>query len=71
MSTITEERGHPQPSPESGSRWSLDRIIAARPPITAETLAFAAIFLIAFGLRFWDLGARAMHHDESLHATYS
>ena len=31
------------------------------------------ILLIAGGgaLRFWDLGARALHHDESLHATYA
>ena len=30
-----------------------------------------ALVVLAFGFRFWDLGARAMHHDESLHAYYS
>jgi len=29
------------------------------------------IVAVAAALRFWDLGARAIHHDESLHATYS
>ena len=29
------------------------------------------IVTVAAALRFWDLGARAIHHDESLHATYS
>jgi uncharacterized protein (TIGR03663 family) len=32
---------------------------------------FAAITAVALLLRMWDLGARAMHHDESLHALYS
>ncbi|MPZ14272.1 MAG: TIGR03663 family protein [Chloroflexi bacterium] len=32
---------------------------------------FALIMLVALGLRLFDLGARAMHHDESLHALYS
>ncbi len=34
-------------------------------------LIFAAITAAAFALRMWDLGSRAMHHDESLHALYS
>ena len=34
-------------------------------------LPFAALMALAFTLRMWDLGARAMHHDESLHAVYS
>ena len=32
---------------------------------------FAAITLVAFALRMFDLGSRAMHHDESLHGLYS
>lgn len=32
---------------------------------------YLAIFVIAVATRFWDLGARAMSHDESLHALYS
>ncbi len=30
-----------------------------------------AVVAIAAALRFWDLGLKAIHHDESLHATYS
>ena len=35
------------------------------------TLVVLAIVVIALALRVIDLGARAMHHDESLHATFS
>src|ERR1051325_3406205 len=34
-------------------------------------LTILGITAIAFALRLWDLGSRAMHHDESLHAVYS
>lgn len=36
-----------------------------------ELLLYGAFILIAFVLRIWDLGGRAMHHDESLHAYYA
>ena len=36
-----------------------------------EAIAFLAIVLLAAILRFWDLGTRAVHHDESLHGYYS
>ncbi|MBI4310633.1 MAG: TIGR03663 family protein [Chloroflexi bacterium] len=32
--------------------------------------AFGALLLVALLMRLWDLGAMALHHDESLHATY-
>jgi uncharacterized protein (TIGR03663 family) len=35
-----------------------------------ERAAFALLAVTAGALRFWNLGARAMHHDESLHAYY-
>lgn len=35
------------------------------------TLLLAFFIFFAVGSRFWDLGARALHHDESLHAVYS
>ncbi|HEX6507480.1 MAG TPA: flippase activity-associated protein Agl23, partial [Chloroflexota bacterium] len=34
-------------------------------------LLYGTILLVGFGLRIWDVGARAMHHDESLHAYYA
>ncbi len=37
----------------------------------AEVAAYAALVLAALVARLWDLGSRAMHHDESLHALYS
>lgn len=32
---------------------------------------FLILVLVALVLRLWDLGARAMHHDESLHSLYA
>ncbi|MDP7534103.1 MAG: TIGR03663 family protein [SAR202 cluster bacterium] len=36
-----------------------------------ELVGYAALLVTALAMRLWDLGARAMHHDESLHALYS
>lgn len=36
-----------------------------------ELAAYAALLLVAAASRLWDLGSRAIHHDESLHAYYS
>jgi predicted membrane-bound mannosyltransferase len=44
---------------------------AARPGISVESAAYLVILAVAFVTRFWDLGSRALHHDESLHAYYS
>lgn len=53
-----------------GRGFWLDRPLAA---VTAswEALAWIGIFLLGVATRFYDLGARAMSHDESLHALYS
>ncbi|HYW90352.1 MAG TPA: flippase activity-associated protein Agl23, partial [Chloroflexota bacterium] len=40
-------------------------------PIDPEYLPFLALMLAGLVLRFWDLGDKAFHHDESLHAFYS
>lgn len=34
-------------------------------------VAFGLVVLAAILTRFWDLGSRALHHDESLHAVFS
>lgn len=39
--------------------------------VTIEQCAYLAIFVAAVLTRFWSLGARALHHDESLHAWFS
>jgi predicted membrane-bound mannosyltransferase/DNA-binding beta-propeller fold protein YncE len=49
----------------------LDRLLAVRISINLEVALYVAVFALAFGLRFWDLGARALHHDESIHAQWS
>jgi uncharacterized protein (TIGR03663 family) len=48
--------------------------IAGRPAPTSDRyvqLVFLALLVVGFLLRIHDLGSRALHHDESLHATYS
>jgi uncharacterized protein (TIGR03663 family) len=50
---------------------TLDRSLGALVRVHWETLAWAALFTLAVVSRFYDLGARAMSHDESLHAVYS
>ena len=38
---------------------------------TLEAGLYALILLAGVLTRFWDLGSRALHHDESLHAYFS
>ena len=49
--------GVPVPAPRVGIDW--------------VPIAFLLLTAAALVLRVYDLGARAMHHDESLHAVYS
>ncbi len=44
------------------------RAVIERPWYMATYLG---LFVVSAGMRFWDLGFRAVHHDESLHAYYS
>ncbi|MGA7669458.1 MAG: hypothetical protein WBW04_03500, partial [Nitrolancea sp.] len=39
--------------------------------ITLEQISYGVIIVAALLMRFWDLGSRALHHDESEHAYYS
>lgn len=39
--------------------------------ISIETVVWLVLILAAVVTRFWNLGYRALHHDESLHAYYS
>jgi len=36
-----------------------------------EGLTYTALIVVAAGMRFWDLGSRALHHDESIHGWYA
>lgn len=39
--------------------------------LTVEVLLYTLFVVVALVTRFWDLGSRALHHDESLHAYFS
>lgn len=49
----------------------LDKPISAFLHVNWETVAWLLLLVVAIGSRFYDLGTRAMSHDESLHALYS
>ncbi|MBI2323328.1 MAG: TIGR03663 family protein, partial [Chloroflexi bacterium] len=48
-----------------------DAPLDCRLQLDGELLAYAALLALALILRLWDLGARALHHDESMHAYYA
>jgi uncharacterized protein (TIGR03663 family) len=60
--SIAEEPVQAPPSPRG---WRRDL------PISWEFGAYASLFLVALLMRLWDLGGRAVHHDESLHGYFS
>ena len=48
-----------------------ERAVSLRLPVIWEIGFYAAVFALSTWLRFWDLGSRALHHDESIHAQWS
>ena len=60
----------PPPGPATEGN-ALDRLLARRIEVDWVLLAYVLVFAAAFALRFWDLGARALHHDESIHAKWA
>jgi len=66
--TANDERFNAQTEDRPDAlRQSLARFVTLR----WETIAIVVIVLAAVFTRFYDLGARAMSHDESLHVYYS
>src|SRR5574341_86656 len=53
------------------NNWLERPIHPALPAITTEVAIFAGIILLAIITRFYNLGARVMSHDESLHTYFS
>ncbi|MBV6452194.1 MAG: Virginiamycin B lyase [Anaerolineales bacterium] len=53
------------------TNWLERPIHPTLPAITNEMALFAGIMLLALVTRFYDLGARVMSHDESLHTYFS
>ncbi len=49
----------------------LDVPVSSLVQVNWEVVAYGVILVLAVVSRFWDLGSRAMSHDESLHALYS
>ncbi|TET99735.1 MAG: TIGR03663 family protein, partial [Dehalococcoidia bacterium] len=58
----------PLEEPQAGL---LSRAVSVRLRLPWELAAFASLVIIGAGFRFWDLGSRALHHDESLHGFYA
>ena len=57
-------------APESHER-AINQVLTRAYPVRWEVLAYAVLLLLAVFTRFYDLGARVMSHDESLHTYYS
>jgi len=51
--------------------WLTKPIHPALPSLTNEIILFALVLLLALATRFYDLEARVMSHDESLHTYFS
>ncbi|TAK32113.1 MAG: TIGR03663 family protein [Chloroflexota bacterium] len=67
-----DRSGKTGPLPHRGPGASLlDRPASTLFNLNWEQAAYLALILLAGVMRLWDLGSRAMHHDESLHALYS
>lgn len=52
-------------------KFNLDTPLTSLFAVNWEMVLYAAIFVLALITRFYDLGARVMSHDESLHTLYS
>ncbi len=61
----------PAPAATRSLPEPIERLFAKRIDVNWELVAYLAIFAAAFALRFWDLGSRALHHDESIHAKWA
>ena len=60
--------------PSAGKTWGLPSLrgVVRRLDLRPwEAASYTVLLVIGLSMRLWDLGSRAMHHDESLHALYS
>lgn len=46
-------------------------VLPAERGLTLEHVAYLGVLLLSAIVHFWQLGERALHHDETLHGTYS
>ena len=73
---MNEQRLQVSSTPESvvaaeGEPSFLDRSVSSLVQVNWETVAWITLFVVAAVARFYNLGARAMSHDESLHSLYA
>ena len=74
MTHEIEPESSPRPdAPAERGGWfpsatTVEQVISRRWP---ELAAYGVLLSIAAAMRLWDLGSRAMHHDESLHSYFS
>ena len=54
-----------------GIRKTLVEIMPSGFRNRSECFTYVIFALVAGLMRLWDLGSRAMHHDESLHAWFA
>jgi predicted membrane-bound mannosyltransferase len=64
------ESGVSEPGRAQDGRFVPDRLRIGR-SVSYEALAYLIIIFAAIVSRFWDLGSKTLHHDESLHTYYS
>ena len=65
------EKQQPAQAKQGAPSVLLESSIIQSPRLDWEVVAWGAILILAVVTRFYDLGARGMSHDESLHAVYS
>jgi uncharacterized protein (TIGR03663 family) len=69
---MTPDTSQTGPSPErSNGINAQSRLTLSLQRLTVEHLVWIGILIAAALTRLWDLGSRALHHDESLHTYYS
>jgi predicted membrane-bound mannosyltransferase len=70
--TMLERSDAPRPDTASAPNRSLASTWTERlPALTLENLLWIVLIVTAIISRFWNLGYRTLHHDESLHTYYS
>jgi uncharacterized protein (TIGR03663 family) len=73
VASTIEPEAEPEPEEAPGALEPSEDSHAALPARERwlTTIAFGAVILLGAVLRFWNLGYKPLHHDESMHAYYS
>ncbi|GAC1463973.1 MAG: hypothetical protein PVSMB7_06370 [Chloroflexota bacterium] len=73
VETVVPRVDRPTPPQASRPAQSPARVLAEPrlAALTVEHALYIGIAMLAFALRFWDIGSRAMHGDEAVHAWFA